>query len=71
MAESREGRDSFEERLVDGYSDQEDSEIAFPEESCSSELTWISALTLLRSNSGTVCIIGEPPVLSMWPTFLT
>lgn len=27
---------------TDGYSDQEDSEMLFPEESCSRELIWIS-----------------------------
>lgn len=31
-------------RLADGYSDQEDSEVIFTEESYSSELTWISVL---------------------------
>ena len=36
---TREGRRSFEERLADGYSDQKDSELLFPEESCSRELT--------------------------------
>lgn len=38
---SREG-DAPLKKDTDGYSDQEDSEMLFPEESCSRELIWIS-----------------------------